>query len=112
MNRHSCTQVSADWSGPGNTYAKDNGTYLSLQTSDGLRTVTFAYADSDNPLNVTSVTDDLSNTVATEYDILDRVTKVTDALGYFTEYVYVDGVMTTADPGRATGRALPPKRPG
>ena len=76
-----------------------------LQTSDGFRTVSFAYADSDNPLNVTGVTDDLTNTVTTEYDILDRVTKATDALGNFTEYVYEDGVMKTVKlpPNQASG---------
>lgn len=66
-----------------------------LQTSDGFRTVTFGYTDSDNPLNVTSVTDGLGNTVSTEYDVLDRITKVTDALGNLTEYLYEDGVLKT-----------------
>ena len=66
-----------------------------LQTSDGFRTVTFGYTDSDNPLNVTSVTDHLGNTVSTEYDVLDRITKVTDALGNLTEYLYEDGVLKT-----------------
>jgi YD repeat-containing protein len=75
------------------------------QVSDGFRKVTFGYTDADNPFNVTTVTDDLSNTVTTEYDIMDRITKVTDALGNETEYVYEDGLLTTVKlpPNQASG---------
>lgn len=64
-----------------------------LQVADGFRTVTFAYNDADNPDNVTGVTDDLGNTVTTEYDELDRVVKITDARGKITEFEFIDGLL-------------------
>ncbi|MFA5505286.1 MAG: RHS repeat-associated core domain-containing protein, partial [Vulcanimicrobiota bacterium] len=64
-----------------------------LQTTDGFRTVSFDYNDADNPDNVTSITNDLGHSVLTEYDIKDRVTKVTDARGKSTEFTFLDGLL-------------------
>ncbi|MFA7484386.1 MAG: hypothetical protein WC314_28100, partial [Vulcanimicrobiota bacterium] len=64
-----------------------------LQTTDGFRTVNFGYNDADNPDNVTSITNDLGHSVLTEYDIKDRVTKVTDARGKSTEFTFLDGLL-------------------
>ena len=58
--------------------------------ADGFRRIRFAY---DKYHNVTSVKDDLDNEIVTEYDLLDRVEKITDARGWLTEYKYGNSLL-------------------
>ena len=72
--------------------------------ADGYRSVYFEYDDYNN---VTSVEDELGNEVVTEYDLLDRVKKITDANGHVTEYFY-DGLLLSEvrqPPNQASGAA-------